>query len=77
MNKGHFSVVAGATAPDNKYGSTMQSDGHSWLCPNCGGYCKVPNGACEYCKGKGELPLTDSRIRRESVNGQNTARPTG
>ena len=41
----------------------LQSDGFDYLCPLCGGYGWVDlNRKCEYCNGRGNIPLDDSRV---------------
>ena len=45
----------------------LQTDGETYLCPECGGYGTVPGEAmsnvkCDYCKGNGWIALNDERI---------------
>lgn len=48
-------------AKGSKYGR-LQTNGRSYLCPECGGYGKVGKKKCRFCMGEGILCKDDLRI---------------
>lgn len=58
----NFLINSGVYAKGTEYGPLL-TDGHAYLCPDCGGHGTVPGGKkCAYCKGVGEIALTDARV---------------
>ena len=67
MTRRSFTSTENTFAKGSNYGP-LQSDGYSYLCPECGGYGFVADdnaGTCKFCNGTGELALTDERIHEE------------
>jgi len=57
-------------AVGSKYGP-LQCCGLDYLCPDCGGYGYLldKDKTCEFCNGKGDIALDDSRITTdEQIN---------
>ena len=50
-------------AKGSKYGN-LQSDGHNYLCPDCGGYGFLldTDSKCSFCNGNGTIALDDDRV---------------
>ena len=63
--EGSFSTaVPHVFARGSKYGP-LQTDGFTYLCPDCGGYGYIADkdNQCLFCKSNGTIPIDDSRIR--------------
>lgn len=56
--------VPNTYARGSKY--ALLTDGHTYLCPECGGYGSIFHGdvnkLCGFCDGRGTIELTDARI---------------
>ncbi len=52
---GHFRPC-NARLPDSEY-PNLQTDGHEFLCPDCGGYGWAEGQHCNRCYGDGTLPM--------------------
>jgi hypothetical protein len=60
--RGNFWVNSGRHSSGTQYGPLL-TDGHKYLCPECGGYGLIyREHLCKYCKGVGEIELTDPRV---------------
>lgn len=69
-DRGHFRTPeAHFCCAGTKYGP-LQTDGFSFLCPDCGGYGMVPGKAgstvgCKFCGADGVIALDDARVSLE------------
>ena len=68
MTKGNFKAEHGTYAIGSAYGPLL-TDGHEYLCPDCGGYGTMPTSCdkyegalCEFCDGNGVISLHDLRV---------------
>lgn len=64
--KGHYRVASPEVLAAGSQFGPLQTDGHNYLCPDCGGYGTVPpdRTKCPFCDGKQTIPLDDERVKK-------------
>jgi DnaJ-class molecular chaperone len=66
--KNEFRIIDPKMQAKGSVFSPLQTDGHNYLCPECGGYGYVPkNPSCAFCDGSGLLELTDTRVTKIKI----------
>lgn len=70
QGRGNFWVNSGRFSTGTEFGPLL-TDGHMYLCPDCGGHGLIYNTyLCAYCRGAGEIKMTDERVLPANTGGK-------